>query len=156
MKTSAGSRSGFPSGVTGWVQRGDVTLDPKPRSISELVELSQNFLGLPYTWGGASALGYDCSGFTQMLCRRGGVKIPRDAQPQADWEGMIKVTRDSLEPGDLLFFGASADKITHTGFYLGGGQFIHATTHTHPVIQISRLDDAPWSDLLVACRRWRK
>lgn len=146
----------LPDGATGWVQNGDVTLDPKPRSIPELVELSQTFLGLPYTWGGTSALGYDCSGFTQMLCRRGGVKIPRDAQPQADWEGMVKVTRERLEPGDLLYFGASADKITHTGFYLGDGQFIHATTHTHPVIQISRLDDAPWSDLLVACRRWRK
>lgn len=146
----------LPVGVTGWVQRGDVTLDPKPRDISELVEMSRRFLGLPYTWGGTTALGYDCSGFTQMLCRRGGVNLPRDAGPQADWAGVTKVTRDDLHPGDLLYFGASADKITHTGFYMGGGQFIHATTNTHPVIQISRLDDAPWTGLLVACRRWKK
>ena len=146
----------LPDGATGWVQRGDVSLDAKSRDIPELVELSRRFLGLPYTWGGASALGYDCSGFTQMLCRRGGVQIPRDAQPQADWEGMTKVQRAELQPGDLLYFGESADKITHTGFYLGGGQFIHATTNTHPVIQISRLDDAPWTGLMVACRRWKK
>ena len=146
----------LPGGAAGWVQRGDVSLDVKTLEIPELVELSRRFLGLPYTWGGSSALGYDCSGFTQMLCRRGGVNIPRDAQPQADWSGMTKVERTGLQPGDLLYFGASADKITHTGFYLGGGQFIHATTNTHPVIQISRLDDAPWTELLVACRRWKK
>ena len=126
----------LPDSHTGWVQRGDVTL--------------------PYTWGGSSALGYDCSGFTQMLCRRGGVNIPRDAQPQADWEGMTKVARSELQPGDLLYFGDSADKITHTGFYLGAGEFIHATTNTRPVIQISRLEDNPWTGLLVACRRWKK
>lgn len=142
-------------GAAGWVQRGDVSLDAKQQSIADLVELSRRFLGLPYTWGGASALGYDCSGFTQMLCCRGGVQIPRDAQPQADWEGMTKVERPALRPGDLLYFGASEKKITHTAFYLGGGEFIHATTNTHPVIQISRLDDASWTDLLVACRRWK-
>ena len=143
-------------GATGWVQRGDVSLDPKTLEIPELVDLSRRFLGLPYTWGGSSAEGYDCSGFTQMLCRRGGVQIPRDAQPQADWPGVTKVDRADLQPGDLLYFGASATKITHTGFYLGGGQFIHATTHEHPVIQIGRLDDDPWTTLLVACRRWKK
>ncbi|MDR3718811.1 MAG: C40 family peptidase [Bryobacteraceae bacterium] len=146
----------LPDGAPGWVQHGDVSLAPRTRDIPELVEFSRLFLGLPYTWGGASSFGYDCSGFTQMLCRRGGVNIPRDAQPQADWSGMTKVTRTELQPGDLLYFGASADKITHTGFYLGGGQFIHATTNTHPVIQIGRLDDAPWTNLLVACRRWKK
>jgi cell wall-associated NlpC family hydrolase len=146
----------LPDRATGWVQHGDVSLDPKTLDISELVELSRRFLGLPYTWGGSSALGYDCSGFTQMLCRRGGVNIPRDAQPQADWQGVTRVERSGLQPGDLLYFGESESKITHTGFYVGGGQFIHATTHNHPVIQISRLDDDPWTGLLVACRRWKK
>jgi cell wall-associated NlpC family hydrolase len=146
----------LPGGTTGWVQSGDVSLDPKTLEIPDLAELSRRFLGLPYTWGGSSAQGYDCSGFTQMLCRRGGVNIPRDAQPQADWTGMTKVERADLQPGDLLYFGASATKISHTGFYLGGGQFIHATTHEHPVIQTGRLDDDPWTSLLVACRRWKK
>jgi cell wall-associated NlpC family hydrolase len=145
----------LPDKAAGWIQRGDITLDPRARSIGELVELSKRFLGLPYTWGGTSALGYDCSGFTQMLCRRGGVNIPRDAGPQAEWSGMLKVERGDLQPGDLLYFGAALDKITHTAFYLGGGEFIHATTSSHPVIQVSRLSDEPWTKLLVACRRWK-
>jgi cell wall-associated NlpC family hydrolase len=53
----------------------------------------------------------------------------------------------------LLFFGAGSGKITHTAMYIGGGEFIHATTHDHPVVQISRLDDPPWTRILVACRR---
>jgi cell wall-associated NlpC family hydrolase len=89
----------------------------------------------------------------QMLCRRRGVIIPRDAAPQAAWDGAAPVTKDELRPGDLLYFGSSAGKITHTGMYIGEGQFIHATTHEHPVVQISRVDDPHWTRLLVAARR---
>lgn len=142
-------------GRKAWIQRGDVSFDTAPLSVEALAALSHRFLGLPYTWGGTSSFGYDCSGFTQMLLRRGGVLMPRDAQPQADWDRMTKVERAGLKPGDLLYFGSSARKITHTGFYLGNGQFIHSTTNTHPVLQVSRLDDQPWTKTLVACRRWK-
>ena len=79
--------------------------------------------------------------------------MPRDADQQAAWSGLTRVERTDLQPGDLLFFGPSAKQITHTGMYIGDGQFIHDTTNGHPVIQISRLDDEPWPRLLVACRR---
>ena len=46
-----------------------------------------------------------------------------------------------LRPGDLLYFGASEKKITHTGMYIGDGQFINATVHGHPVVQIDQLDE---------------
>jgi len=52
-----------------------------------------------------------------------------------------------------LYFGSAPEKITHTGMYIGDGQFIHATAHEKPVIQISRLTDPHWSQLLVAIRR---
>jgi len=146
----------LPDGRTAWLQRGDVEFETPVAGIPELIELSKRFLGLPYTWGGTSSFGYDCSGFTQMLCRRGGLQIPRDAQPQADWSGMTKVERADLQPGDLLYFGSADKKITHTGFYLGNGEFIHSTTHQRPVLQISRLDQEHWAKLLVAARRWKK
>jgi cell wall-associated NlpC family hydrolase len=146
----------LPDGRTAWLQRGDVEFDTKPASIAQLVELSKLFLGLPYTWGGTSSFGYDCSGFVQMLCRRAGVGIPRDAQPQADWSDMAKVQKADLQPGDLLYFGSSDRKITHTGFYLGNGEFIHSTTNHHPVLQVSRLAEEHWTKLFVAARRWKK
>lgn len=140
-------------GQTGWVQRGDVSDDFTPLSIDEMLELSHKFLGITYTWGGVSSFGFDCSGFTQMLERQRGIEMPRDADLQAAWSGVVPVERKNIQPGDLLFFGSSAAKITHTGMYLGNGEFIHDTTHGHPGVQVSRLDDAPWTQLLVAIRR---
>jgi len=143
----------LPDDRPAWVQRGDVTFDAKPLSAAETIALARRFLGLPYTWGGTSSYGYDCSGFTQMLCRRQGKLMPRDAGPQADWTGARPIAKDELQPGDLLYFGPSEKKITHTGMYIGGGEFIHATTHERPVVQISRLDEPHWRKLLVAQRR---
>jgi cell wall-associated NlpC family hydrolase len=143
----------LPDGRSAWLQRGDITFDAKPLSIAQAIALSQRFLGLPYLWGGTSSFGYDCSGFVQMLVRRRGVIMPRDADLQANWTGASPVKRKKLQPADLLFFGESAGKVTHTGMYIGRGKFVHATTHEHPVIQISKLSDQPWRKLLVACRR---
>lgn len=143
----------LPVLANGWIQSGDVVSDPKPLSIPESIELAKRFLGIPYLWGGSSSFGFDCSGFTQMLVRARGVNMPRDADKQAAWSGVVSVERKDLQPGDLLFFGSSAKDITHTGMYIGDGQFIHDTTNGHPVVQISKLDDQPWTQLLVACRR---
>jgi len=143
----------LPDRRNAWIQENDVVADPKAMSISESIELGKRFLGLPYLWGGRSSFGFDCSGFTQMLVRARGITMPRDADQQAAWSGVLPVERTDLQPGDLLFFGASAKNITHTGMYIGDGQFIQDTTNGHPVVQISRLDDDPWTKLLVACRR---
>jgi len=140
-------------GQTAWIQRGDVAQKGPPLSIDETLQVARKFLGTTYTWGGTSSLGFDCSGFTQMLVRQRGIEMPRDADLQAGWTGVVTVDRKDLRPGDLLFFGSSASKITHTGMYLGQGEFIHDTTHDHPGVQISRLDDMPWTKLLVAARR---
>jgi cell wall-associated NlpC family hydrolase len=143
----------LPDDRPGWLQRGDVSFEAKPMTVEAVIALSRRFLGLPYTWGGTSSFGYDCSGFTQMLCRRRGVLIPRDADLQAAWNGAVAVNRADLQPGDLLFFGSAADHITHTGMYIGEGKFINATTWIHPVTQICDLGDAHWTRLLVACKR---
>jgi len=143
----------LPDKSSAWIQSGDVVADPQPLSISDSIELAKRFLGIPYLWGGSSSFGYDCSGFTQMLMRSRGVVMPRDADKQAAWTGMIPVSRKDLQPGDLLFFGSSPREITHTGMYIGDGQFIHDTTNGHPVVQISRLDDELWTRLLVSSRR---
>ncbi len=143
----------LPDGRPAWVQRGDISLQAKPMTIDEMLAHARRFLGINYYWGGTSSFGFDCSGFMQMLVRQRGITMPRDAQPQADWNGVVSVKRDQLQPGDLLYFGRSDKDITHTGMYIGNGEFIHDTTNTRPMVQISRLDDQPWTRLLVACRR---
>jgi cell wall-associated NlpC family hydrolase len=143
----------LPDERTAWVQTGDIVRDPQPLTIEQSIELGKRFLGIPYLWGGRSSYGYDCSGFTQMLVRSRGINMPRDADLQAAWSGAEAVDRRDLQAGDLLFFGESEGKITHTGMFIGDGEFIHDTTNTHPMVQISRLDDQPWTRLLVSCRR---
>ena len=144
----------LPDDRSAMVQAGDVTLTPHNNtSIPELIEWSKRFIGLPYLWGGTSTYGYDCSGFMQMLCRRRGYSLPRDAGPQANWDGVKAVEKAGLQPGDLLYFGPTSKRITHTGMYIGNGQFINATTHDHPMVQISNLNDEHWTKLFVAARR---
>jgi len=138
-------------GRAGWVQRGDVAADTKRLDAAQTIALADWFVGLPYLWGGTSTFGFDCSGFTQMLCRRRGVVMPRDADLQARWSGSIPVDRNALEPGDLLFFGET--KVNHTGMYMGNGKFINATTHGRPMVQISDLGDPHWAKLFREARR---
>jgi gamma-D-glutamyl-L-lysine dipeptidyl-peptidase len=145
----------LPDGRTGFVQSGDVTQTASTLAIAEVLDLAKKFLGAPYTWGGTSSYGFDCSGFTQMLMRQRGYNMPRDAGPQANWTGLVPVERAQLQPGDLLFFGSSPTRITHTGMYLGDGLFINATTHETPMVRIDNLNDAYWTKLFVAARRVR-
>lgn len=145
----------LPDDRLAWVQKGDLAFDAKPLSIPAMIELSKRFLGLPYTWGGTSSYGYDCSGFAQMLCRRRGVILPRDSGLQVNCGAVVPVNRDDLAPGDLLFFGSSENKVSHTGVYLGEGKFINATTYRTPTVRIDELNDPHWAKLLVAARRLR-
>lgn len=143
----------LPDGRKGMLQAADVQIAGPPLSIDDTIALSRKFLGLPYTWGGTSSYGYDCSGFTQMLVRQRGKVMPRDADIQAAWSGLSSVERAQLQPGDLLFFGSSPQKITHTGMYIGDGKFINATTHETPMVRIDNLNEPYWTKLLVAARR---
>ncbi len=145
----------LPDRRAAWIQRGDARFNNDALSIGETIALARRFAGLPYLWGGTSTFGFDCSGFTQMLCRRRGVTIPRDAEPQARWDGVETIERAELRAGDLVYFSETGGKITHTGLYIGDGEFIHATAWKKPRVQISQLAEPHWSERLVACRRLR-
>ena len=133
-------------GRQAYIQRGDVAFNFAPLTRDEMCSLSLQFLGLPYTWGGRSSFGYDCSGFTQMLYRQMEIYLPRDSKDQLHWDGFVSIPTDQLQPGDLVFFGLAEDKIRHVGFYLGDDQFIHATVAENtPYIRISHLSEPEWN-----------
>ena len=142
-------------GRQAFVLRGDVDGKETPLEIGPMLALARRFMGITYTWGGTSSFGFDCSGFVQMLFRQIGVLLPRDAQAQCDWPGFIAVTLEALQAGDVLFFGESPQDVTHVGVYVGDRSFIHDTTHGTPGIQISSMEDQPWSERLIAQRRLR-
>ena len=133
-------------GREAYIQRGDVTFSQALLNKDQMCALSLQFLGLPYTWGGRSSFGYDCSGFVQMLYRQMGVYLPRDTKDQIHFEGFDAVALGSLLPGDLIFFGLTEDKIRHVGMNVGGDKFIHATVaENRPYIRFSHLSDAEWN-----------
>lgn len=135
----------LPDGGEGYIQSGDITLDQTLLTREEVCKLAERFLGLPYTWGGRSSFGYDCSGFVQMLYRQMGVALPRNSRQQQKWEGFKKIAIEELSPGDLIFFGTAEDQISHVGMYLGNQKFIHTSAAENmPYLRISDLTDSHW------------
>jgi cell wall-associated NlpC family hydrolase len=148
----------LPGGETAYVQAGDGRLGdaaaPRPRGTeADLVATARRFVGVPYLWGGMSALGLDCSGLVSQVYAAHGVTLPRDADLQFDDPNASPVEKAQLRPGDLVFFGRT--KVTHVGLYVGEGRFISATTWTTPMVREDNLDDPHWTALYRGARRPR-
>lgn len=111
--------------------------------------LAQQFYGAPYLWGGTSAKGMDCSGFTKMTYLTNGYVIPRDASQQvhAGREVPLDESLSQLEKGDFLFFGNlredGSQRITHVGIYLGDGRFVHSGADNGYIKEESLFPDRP-------------
>jgi hypothetical protein len=102
-------------------------------SENNLVSTAKLFMGIPYLWGGTSAKGLDCSGFTKTVFFMNGIILPRDASQQVNVGELVNTEKDfsNLLPGDLLFFGRKAvgdkkEKVTHVAIYIGNGEYIHS------------------------------
>jgi cell wall-associated NlpC family hydrolase len=106
----------------------------------QAVALAERFLGTPYVWGGADPLtGFDCSGLTMYVYRQLGVRLTHYTGAQFN-EG-IRLPREELQPGDLVFFDADFLRgPQHEGIYIGGGRFIQAP-HSGDVVKISSLNE---------------
>jgi cell wall-associated NlpC family hydrolase len=118
-----------------------------PARYQGVVAIAMQYLGVPYVWGGASPqTGFDCSGFIMYVYAQVGVSLPHYAAAQYNYG--VPVSKDQLEPGDLVFF----DGLGHNGMYIGGDQFIHAP-HTGDVVKISSLSEAWYTANWVGARR---
>jgi cell wall-associated NlpC family hydrolase len=111
-----------------------------------VVGIAMGYLGVPYQWGGASpSTGFDCSGFVMYVFAKVGMSLPHSSYAQYGYG--VPVSRDQLQPGDLVFF----DGLGHVGIYIGGGEFIHAP-HTGDVVKISSISGW-YADTYVGARR---
>ncbi len=144
----------LPDGGSGYMRRGDVSIDPKPMTMRQMLKLSRKFVGLSYIWGGNSTFGFDCSGFVQQLYKQMGIILPRDTGLLVKWPGFIKVTKAELRPGDVMLFGYN-NVISHAGMYLGGGYFVNSTSFKDSTVKISKLSKPHWTQLFITARRLR-
>lgn len=96
------------------------------KNASELLATAYLFLNAPYLWGGKSPFGIDCSGFTQLVFKLGGYKLPRDAYQQVELGQPLSFVEEA-EAGDLAFFDNEEGKIVHVGILLDNERIIHAS-----------------------------
>lgn len=101
-----------------------------------IVNTAMKYLGVPYVWGGTSPSGFDCSGLVQYACRANGISVPRVAASQRG-AGRY-VSRENLQPGDLVFF-SNGGGVSHVGIYIGNGNMIHAP-QTGDVVKVSSIN----------------
>jgi cell wall-associated NlpC family hydrolase len=120
----------------------------------DLVLSAMNFLGVPYRRGGETAdEGFDCSGFTRHVFEASiGLVLPRRSQEQARAPGLLKVDRDELKPGDLVFFNTVRAAFSHVGIYIGDGKFIHSP-RTGARVRVEDMRAAYWSRRYNGARR---
>lgn len=110
--------------------------ETSPEDLRDLIaETALGFINVPYLWGGRSFFGIDCSGFTQIVYKVNGLKIPRDAYQQAELGEVLDFVEEA-QPGDLAFFENEDGKIIHTGIMLEDQKIIHA----HGKVRIDELD----------------
>lgn len=126
-------------GTEGYIRSDFLDLTSSSTSSSAIAETAMQHLGTRYTWGGASAGGFDCSGYTMYIYGQYGYSLPHTASGQ--WQSGIgaKVYSISeLQPGDLVFFNdpsRNAGKAcSHAGIYIGNGQHIHASSAKNGVV----------------------
>ncbi len=132
-------------GITAVAPESTTVVAP-PSTHGGVVAIAMSQLGTPYVWGGAAPGGFDCSGLVMWAYAQVGVSLPHSTY--ALFAMGVPVSRDQLEPGDLVFF----DGVGHVGIYIGGDEFIHAP-HTGDVVKISSLDDPWYSAEYVGARR---
>jgi cell wall-associated NlpC family hydrolase len=123
-------------------------------SASRLLATANDYIGAPYVWGGTAPGGFDCSGFTQYVFAKEGVRLPRTSREQAQVGLALSPEWRAVAPGDLVMF-AENGPISHVAIYAGRNRIIHSSSSGGGV----RYDDlstqrGEWFvDHMVAARR---
>ena len=91
---------------------------------AKILSDAEQFLGLPYIYGGSTPKGFDCSGFTKYIFGMSGITLHRVSRDQYAKDG-VKIAKSELQPGDLVFFGENG-RVGHVGIYAGNGKMIHS------------------------------
>jgi cell wall-associated NlpC family hydrolase len=136
---ASGNGSSSDSGNGGIVPPGGHSIST-PAQRQTAIAFAEGQVGLWYRWAGAGEVGptvtangtqnvagYDCSGLTMRAYQAAGISLTH--YTGAQWDNGVHVSRDQLQPGDLVFFATNTNDpstIHHVGIYIGNGQMIDA------------------------------
>ncbi|WP_127166201.1 NlpC/P60 family protein [Veillonella sp. CHU732] len=138
-------KSSAPQGLTfkkkGKTYKGlEIGHQPISGNVKEILTYANTFTGVPYKFGGTTPAGFDCSGYIRYVFQKIGFDMPRQADEQ--YTVGKKVEKNNLQPGDLVFFETYEPGISHSGIYIGDGQFISATSSSG--VAVADIDDSYW------------
>ena len=126
---------------------------PAGSAVETAIAAAESQRGLPYSWGGGGSngpsfgippdtdvYGFDCSGLTEYAYAQAGIRIGGTSREQYWRFRHQTVAAGDLQPGDLVFWGETADhtSIYHVALYIGGGQVIQAP-QSGDVVRISSM-----------------
>lgn len=117
---------------------------------TDIANFAMSFVGYSYVWGGTSpSTGFDCSGLMYYVLTQYGYSMKRVANDQMT-QGTA-ISRDNLQVGDLVFFGYGS-YANHVGMYIGGGNFVHASTPSTGV-RVNSLNETYYNTRYIGARR---
>jgi cell wall-associated NlpC family hydrolase len=92
----------------------------------EIIMNAMSLTGIKYKYGGTSPeSGFDCSGFVRYVFSQAtNLALPPTAR--AISQIGKTVSKDELQPGDLVFFNTLKTAFSHVGIYIGDNKFVHA------------------------------
>jgi len=100
---------------------------PTSSSAAAVIPTAERYIGVKYTWGGTSpSTGFDCSGYTQYVFAKHGVRLPRTSRAQAQAGARILDYR-ALRAGDLIMFAENGKAISHVAIYAGRDRILHSS-----------------------------
>ena len=119
---------------------------------SDITTYALSLIGVDYRFGGNTPdQGLDCSGLIRYVFQQAtGLSLPRSAREQA--RVGESVSKDKLQPGDLVFFNTRRFQFSHVGLYIGDNRFIHAPS-SGGAVQVVNLDNAYWQKAFNGARR---
>jgi cell wall-associated NlpC family hydrolase len=121
-----------------------------------LIALAMKLRDIRYVRGGRTpSTGFDCSGFVRYVFAHAiGLDLPSNSASQ--FLAGLKVKRDDIQPGDLVFFRTAGrrgqGRISHVGIYVANGQFIHSPSRGKTV-RVDNLSESYWAKRFAGAKR---
>lgn len=127
-------------------------VDRATATAQDAIDSAMDLLGIRYRRGGSSPeAGFDCSGFVSHVFReRLGLILPRSSREMS--KSGEAVSREELQPGDLVFFNTMRKTFSHVGIYLGDNQFVHAP-RSGGHVRVEDLQGSYWKKRFNGARR---